>query len=48
MFYLRMQNIPFIMDDYLWSRGIKIKKTVPTSFKDLPEPVDAVFKMYTL
>ena len=25
-----MQNIPYIMDDYLWSREIKIKKTVQT------------------
>ena len=26
------------MDDYLWSRAIKIKKSCPNSLKHLPEP----------
>ena len=44
-----LQNIPYIMDDYLWSREIKKKKkkNCPNLLKYLPEPVDAVFKMYT-
>ena len=25
MFYGRMQNIPYIMHDHLWSRAVKIK-----------------------
>ena len=37
-----MQNVPYIMDDYLWSRAINIKNC-PNSLKHLPEPVDAVF-----
>ena len=49
MFYGRMQNRPYIMDDYLWSSAIKIKKkNCPNSLKYLPGSVDAVFKMYTL
>ena len=36
----------YIMDDYLWSRAIKIENC-PNSLKHLPEPVDAVYKMYT-
>ena len=48
MFYWRMQNIPYIMDDYLWSRAIEIKKKTVATHKKSPEPVDAVFKMYTL
>ena len=43
-----MQNIPYIMDDYLWSRAVKIKKNCPISLKHLPESAGAVFKMYSL
>ena len=38
----------YIIDDNLWSRAIKIKENCPKSLKHLPEPVDAVYKMYTL
>ena len=48
MFYGRIQNIPYIMDDYLWSRAIKIKKNCPNLLKHLPKAVDAVFEMYSL
>ena len=39
-----LTDAKYIVDDYLWSRAIKIKKNCPNLLKHLPEPVDAVYK----